>query len=245
MSKTDVERIRLEAVQRVIRLKRHREGGDDALVSRRSSGRPPSFSNEDYGQLLVALLKPPPTLGAWTMTDLLRLIRNRLRREPGRVMAWRILRRMGIVPVGLRSPGLAARRQAHPGKLDGQIFSVDELTTSVASEAGGVKIYRLLVASSPGNRVLFQLYSETPSKQTFERFIDKLMLPAAPTTLVLSSRSPRYTLAIELALEMSQDKNANLSPDAKRRDQVVGEERDRLRNRERYSQPLVIYRREA
>ena len=267
MSKTDIECVRLEAVQRVIRgespekviveygfarsciydwLKRHREGGDDALVSRRSPGRPPTFSNEDYGQLLEALLKPPPALGAWTMTDLLRLIKNRVGREPGRVTAWRILRRMGIVPVGLRSPGMAAWRQAHPGKTYGQIFSVDELTTSVASEAGGVKDYGLLVASTPGNRVLFQLYSEMPSNQTFERFLYKLMPPPdATTTLVLSSRSPRYTQAIEVAVEWSQDKNANLAPDTKRREQVVGEERDRLSNRKRYRQPLVIYRREA
>jgi Helix-turn-helix domain len=80
MGKTDIERIRLEAVQRVIRgespekviveygfarsciydwLKRHREGGDDALRSRRSPGRPPSLSNEDYKQLLEALLASP------------------------------------------------------------------------------------------------------------------------------------------------------------------------------------------
>ena len=150
------------------------------------------------------------------------------------------------MPVGLRSPGMAAWRQAHPGKTYGQIFSVDELTTSVASEAGGVKDYGLLVASTPGNRILFQLYSEMPSKQTFERFLYKLMLPPdASTTLVLSSRSHRYPQAIDLALELSHDKNANLPPDAKSREQVVGEERDRLSSGKRYRQPLVIYRREA
>ncbi len=267
MGKTDIERIRLEAVQRVIRgespenviveydfarsciydwLKRHREGGDDALRSRRSPGRPPSLSNEDYKQLLEALLKPPRSLGAWTMTDLLHSIRNRLGIEPGRLTAWRILRRMGIVPVGLWSPGKTTWRQAHPGQVYGQIYFVGELTTSVTSDPGGVKDYGLLVASTPRNRALFQLYSEVPSKQTFERFIYKLMPPAdASTTLVLSSRSPRYPQAIDLALELSHDKNANLPPDVKSREQVVGEERDRLSSGKRYHQPLVIYRREA
>lgn len=148
------------------------------------------------------------------------------------------------MPVGLRSPDTAAWWQAHPGKTYGQRFSVDELTTSVATEAGGVRDYGLLVASTPGNHVLFQLYSEMPSKQTFERFLYKLMLPG-PTTLVLSSRSPRYDQAIEIAVELSQDRNTKFAPDAKRREQVVGEERDRLNNRKRYGPPLVIYRREA
>jgi len=75
------------------------------------------------------------------------------------------------VPVGLRSPVAAAWWQAHPAKTRGRIFSVDELTTSVAGEAGGVKDYGLLVASTPNNVVLFQLYSDVPSTQTFERFI--------------------------------------------------------------------------
>jgi transposase len=264
--KTNMERVRLEAVHRVIRgespekviaeygfarsciydwLKRHREGGDDALLSRRSPGRPPSFSNEDYRQLLDGLLKPPPGLGAWTIRDLLRFLRKRFGAELSAVTAWRILRRMGIVPVGLRSSGIAVWQRAHPGRIDGPIFSVGELTTSHVNEAGRVRDYWLLIASTRRNSILFQLYSDAPSERAFERFIYKLMpQTAASTTLVLSSSSPRYRQAIEFALELSQERSGT-PPAAKCRDQVVGESRDRLSDRQRYMQPLVIYRREA
>lgn len=263
---TDIERVRVEAVQRVHCgespekviaeygyarsciydwLKRHREGGDDALVSRRSPGRPPSFSNDDYAQLLQALLKPPPGLGAWAMTDLLRLIRKRLGAESSIVTAWRILRRMGIVPVGLRSRGLAAWRRAHPGTEYGQIFSLDELTTSAASAAGGAKDYWLLVAATPRNRVLFQLYAEMPDRQTYQKFMQKLIRPPQSTALVLSARSVRYPQAIELAIELLQEQNRNLPPEIKRGEQVVGEEHDWLGNRKRYGSPLAVYRLET
>jgi transposase len=264
--KPNIERVRLEAVHRVIHgespekviteygfarsciydwLRRHREGGDDALLSRRSPGRPPSFSNEDYRQLLEALLKPPPGLGAWTIRDLLRFLRKRFGAQLNAVTAWRILRKMGMVPVRLRWSGLAIWQRAHPGRINGPIFSIHELTTSHVNEAGRVQDYWLLMASTRRNSILFQLYSDAPSVQTFERFIYKVMpQTAASTTLVLSSSSPRYRQAIKFALQLSQER-PGYPPAAKCREQVVGESRDQLSDRQRYRQSLVIYRREA
>jgi transposase len=259
-AKTDIDRIRLDAVHGVIRgespeqviahygfarsciydwLKRYRRGGDCALLSRQSPGRPRLLP---YDELLEALLKPPRGLGAWSATDLMHLTKNRFGVEPSGVTGWRILRRMGIVPVRHRAPKNTNWWKAHRAKTRPLLF-VDELKTTAVSPIGLAKEYVILVASTPKNKIFFQLYSEIPCEETFKNFIYKVApRDDVSTTLVLSDSSPRYLQALEIALERSRDKNANLPTEATCREQVVGEQRDQLSGRKRYKQPLVLYR---
>jgi transposase len=261
---TDIVRIRLDAVHRVIRgespeqviaeygfarsciydwLKRYRRGGDGALLSRQSPGRPRLLPDDE---LLEALLKPPRGLGAWSTTDLMHLIKNRFGVEPSGVTGWRILRRMGIVPVRPRTPKNISWWKVRRGKTSRPLLFVDELKMKAANPIGPAKDYVILVASTPRNQIFFQLYSEIPPEETFKNFIYKVApRDDVSTTLVLSGSSPRYLQALEIALERSRDENANLPFEATCREQVVGEQRDQLSGRKRYKQPLVVYRLEG
>jgi transposase len=263
--KTDIERIRIAAVHRVLRgespekviaeygfarsciyqwLTKYREGGDDALLSRQSPGRPTRLSEDQYSRLFQALLRPPRGLGAWTLSELLHLANYRIGVETSKVTAWRILKSIGIVPVVMRSPQKMIWWQAHRGKVPTQTYFFDERDVSRTSLfSNAMKRAVFLAAATPRNRVLFQLYSDPPSKQTFETFLNKLMAQTnTPSTLVLSSDSPRYSQAIDFALGLSQDKYANLPPETRCHEQIVGEERDELASRKRYQQPLIVYR---
>jgi hypothetical protein len=204
-------------------------------MSHQSPGRPRLLLDSDYEKLLEALLKPPRGLGAWATTDLMHLIKNRFRVEPSGVTGWRILRRMGIVPIWPRSPKNTSWWKAHRGKTSTPLLFVDELKMSAASLLGLAKDYVILVASNPRNRILFQLYSEIPCKETFKNFIYKVApRDDVSTKLVLSSGSSRYLQAIELTLERSRDQNANLPLEATYREQVVGEQRDQLSGGKRH-----------